>query len=191
MIILDLKLILMIHFSETKGDRAFVLNKLGAFCYNISSVDERDLSEEGRIVTKQAMNRCVAVKRKLDMYFEAVDIKENRFVLNDLGMDTAIVMDIEFNSDLGILSSDELRNFISKVGTVRRKQFNKAEAEADYKDYLYAREKLTSRPIWIGGSESHTFNRLEKIALAWQPQTPVLGKHSNLMPGFTGLTVDI
>ena len=32
-----------------------------------------------------------------------------------------------------------------------------------------------SRTVWEGGTESHTFNRLEEIALEWGAKTPVLG----------------
>ena len=32
-----------------------------------------------------------------------------------------------------------------------------------------------SRTVWEGGTESHTFNRLEEIALDWRAKTPVLG----------------
>ena len=35
---------------------------------------------------------------------------------------------------------------------------------------------LIHQTIWHGGSESHTFNRLEHIAMMKYPKTPVLGK---------------
>ena len=34
---------------------------------------------------------------------------------------------------------------------------------------------VTSGSVWEGGTESHSFNRLEAIALGWAPETPVLG----------------
>ena len=34
---------------------------------------------------------------------------------------------------------------------------------------------VTSGSVWEGGTESHSFNRLEEIALGWAPETPVLG----------------
>ncbi len=34
---------------------------------------------------------------------------------------------------------------------------------------------LSSTSVWTGGAESDAFNRLEKIALDWKAQTPVLG----------------
>ena len=37
-------------------------------------------------------------------------------------------------------------------------------------------ESLVHQTIWFGGSESHTFNKLESIAMSEYPQTPVLGK---------------
>jgi hypothetical protein len=35
---------------------------------------------------------------------------------------------------------------------------------------------LVQQTVWFGGSESHTFNRLEEIAMSEFPQTPVLGR---------------
>jgi hypothetical protein len=34
--------------------------------------------------------------------------------------------------------------------------------------------------VWFGGSESHTFNRLEEIAMSEFPVTPVLGRELSL-----------
>ena len=36
---------------------------------------------------------------------------------------------------------------------------------------------MSKKTVWCGGSESHTFNRLEEIALNWKAVTPVLGCH--------------
>ena len=38
---------------------------------------------------------------------------------------------------------------------------------------------LVQQTIWFGGSESHTFNRLEEIAMSDFPKTPVLGRPSS------------
>ena len=44
---------------------------------------------------------------------------------------------------------------------------------------------LVQQTIWFGGSESHTFNRLEEIAMSEYPVTPVLGRqltHTHTSP---------
>jgi hypothetical protein len=37
---------------------------------------------------------------------------------------------------------------------------------------------LVQQTVWFGGSESHTFNRLEEIAMSEFPRTPVLGRRT-------------
>ena len=36
-------------------------------------------------------------------------------------------------------------------------------------------DELTHRRVWVGGTESDMFNKLEEIAQSDSPQTPVLG----------------
>ena len=41
--------------------------------------------------------------------------------------------------------------------------------------YARARRLVNATSVWVGGSESYMFNRLEAIATSPEPQTPALG----------------
>ena len=58
-----------------------------------------------------------------------------------------------------------LRHVVQHHGSV----VNNAVASYD------TRESLVHQTIWSGGSESHTFNQLEALAMSDKPATPVLG----------------
>ena len=57
---------------------------------------------------------------------------------------------------------------------------------------LRAMDYLQER-VWVGGSESHLFNKLESIALSELPRTPVLGCciSKALEPKYVGTSVSI
>ncbi|XP_023224384.1 DNA polymerase subunit gamma-1-like [Centruroides sculpturatus] len=54
-----------------------------------------------------------------------------------------------------------------------RKLVNEFEDDNDEQDTILT-NKFKKRK-WIGGSESHMFNKLEEIAQSSEPRTPVLG----------------
>ena len=156
-------------YSETKGNRTYILNKLGAFCYSLlpEKFAESYLSYVGWTVTRREMSHIVKVKRKLDVYTKYDPKKPMEFELNDegetvayeLGMDMDTFQREDRLSGLG----DLIRSISSRPGL--------SSPGAWAKDT----NALSKKCIWEGGTESHTFNRLEEIALAWKAKTPVLG----------------
>ena len=91
-------------YLETKGDRTYVLNKFGAFCYALnlpssSAAPTKDYVEfEGRVISRKEMSQLVQIKRKLDVY---IDFSESpitnplSFELNDTAEILADEMDLE------------------------------------------------------------------------------------------------
>ena len=57
------------------------------------------------------------------------------------------------------------------VGSGTKRKPGKEDAQS----FSVATKVLSMKTVWYGGSESHTFNRLEDIALHWNAVTPILG----------------
>jgi len=68
-----------------------------------------------------------------------------------------------------VVGEEELGELLRHV--VRQHSGVVERSLADYE----TRESLVHQTIWSGGSESHTFNRLEAVAMSPAPVTPVLG----------------
>lgn len=86
-----------------------------------------------------------------------VATKGNRgFQLSDEGMSEAKSLNIPFD-DNGIISAADLKLLRSKLQALGRPAI------------------ALATKAWVGGSESDLFNKLETIAAANQPKTPVLG----------------
>ena len=64
-----------------------------------------------------------------------------------------------------------LKEFLNCVGSAPKGKSQREDAQS----FSVATKLLSKKTIWRGGSESHTFNRLEEIALNWNAMTPVLG----------------
>ena len=91
-------------YLETKGERTYVLNKFGAFCYALnlpssSAATTKDYAAfQKRVISRKEMSQLVQIKRKLDMY---VDFSESpitnplSFELNDTAQILADEMDLD------------------------------------------------------------------------------------------------
>ena len=64
-----------------------------------------------------------------------------------------------------------MREFINIVGAGPKQKTKEEEVQS----FIAATKILSMRTIWFGGSESHTFNRLEEIASQRNAVTPILG----------------
>ncbi|XP_076308537.1 DNA polymerase gamma, catalytic subunit tam [Tachypleus tridentatus] len=79
---------------------------------------------------------------------------------------------MQFNHRLSMKEAkDKARKMYAETKGVRRYLL---EDYGEYEVILQSRDDETSPKIWVGGSESHMFNKLEEIAQSPQPQTPVL-----------------
>ena len=94
-------------YLETKGERTYVLNNLGAFCYVLSLPDSaaaatKDYSAyKGAVVSRKEMSKLVQIKRKLDVYVTFNDSPTKdplSFELNDSGQ--MVAYDMGIDSDL-------------------------------------------------------------------------------------------
>ena len=133
----------------------------------------------GQVVDRRAISAAVRIKRKLDTYatYNVPASKTNlvklleSVKLNDQGQYLADELGLEdFDSiESSGAKISALTNLFKSVRVV--KQWRSREP-GSWADDIKA---LSSRTVWDGGSESHTFNRLEEIALEWRAKTPVLG----------------
>jgi hypothetical protein len=62
-----------------------------------------------------------------------------------------------------VLSKDDYNAEVQRLMKMRRLS------------YVRARRALPATTVWVGGSESYMFNRLEAIATSAEPRTPALG----------------
>jgi len=158
-------------YEQTKGLRGYMLNEKGKRLYELFYPEKR---YTGQMISKKMMN--ILTKK---MGFLNKIVKESKYVTYKDQVVLAHVLTeegkclfLEFSSlsDIGnksvLLDDKKLRKFydylVNKFGDT---------SLADFK----VMESLVHQTIWFGGSESHTFNKLEAIAMSEYPQTPVLG----------------
>ena len=68
---------------------------------------------------------------------------------------------------------DFLRKLLNIVGYSPKRKTDEEERQS----YIAATKIMSKKTVWFGGSESHTFNRLEQIASQRNAVTPILGCH--------------
>ena len=90
-------------YVETKGERRYVLNKFGAFCYSLSqpptTASNCYTAFQHAVVNRKEMSVLVGIKRKLDMYVKFIERPTDNplsFELNDNGQMIADEMELEF-----------------------------------------------------------------------------------------------
>ena len=81
-----------------------------------------------------------------------------------------------FDSELDEkLSRDKVFDVIREAKKFVVKKKRKQQQSFDLDSWRNSIRAVTSKVEWFGGSESHSFNQLEAIAMSWQAKTPVLG----------------
>lgn len=145
----------------TKGERLFQLNKMGKFIRQLC------FGEDSETVTKRELNQ---IKAKLDLC--------QKVFHDDANIDNLRVRD------------DFLPFFLcSEDGTISKEEFLRFQKEtkqrSSYQDILLIDDsEVCTGGIWVGGTESYAFNKLEEIALSQWARTPVLGcRISNALAG--------
>ena len=94
----------------------------------------------------------------------------NRIILSiSLGLITSYFLVILVEQQAARIKG--LKKFLNCVGSAPKGKSQREDAQS----FSVATKLLSKKTIWRGGSESHTFNRLEEIALNWNAMTPVLG----------------
>jgi len=161
-------------YAQTKGSRGYKLNSTGAWLYDrFNVVDGEPPPYSGWVVERSTMytlgNLMALIKILVQ---ESIIIKDgnkrkHRHILTSEGSQLySAVNDSEDNTDI---SDDELVMLTEYLQTKYKKKVDGIKGDYD------TRESLVKQVVWSGGSESHTFNRLEEIAMSRYPKTPVLG----------------
>lgn len=163
-------------YEQTKGLRGYKLNAKGAWLYDFL-MDSKD-GYKGEMISKRMMNMLTKkmvflsriVKESRDM------VHKGRTVRCHLLTEDARTLFQQFDQTAPRESTDvllddgKLREFFEylekKFGQMTKSEFEVLNS-------------LVQQTIWYGGSESHTFNRLEEIAMSEFPSTPVLGWYSH------------
>ena len=173
-------------YVETKGERRYVLNKFGAFCYCLSYMSSSEFSKkkytdyQGLVLSRKEMSGLVGIKKKLDMYVEFTQMPTENplsFKLNDHAEMIADEMDLQYNANSDGDSDEEKINFIRKFLNIVGYSAKRKSDEEERQSYIAATKIMSKNTVWFGGSESHTFNRLEQIASQQRAVTPILGCH--------------
>ena len=161
-------------YEQTKGLRGYKLNVKGKWLYDFLFQEEKEYN--GAMVSKKMMNilakRMVFINRVIEGS-RTINHKGSSILVHQLTEEAASLYH-QFtgsspSSSASVLLDDEkLREFYlhleEKFGDTSHSDF----------DVL---NSLIQQTVWFGGSESHTFNKLEEIAMSTFPQTPVLGNY--------------
>ena len=148
-------------YKETKGDRSYTLNEKGRELYEI--VHGRTI-EQGDFVNKRTMSKLVGMWKKKREVLKKRHAK-GKYAVNDLGAQLVEQLDPDWDPEA--LTMSQLGSLLYEL---KLPQWE--EGDDSYRKGI---KDLAATSRWVDGSESHTFNRLEEIALSTQPRTPVLG----------------
>lgn len=136
-------------YAETKGERMYQLNKLGAICRAITlSANGEDINPidlVGKVISRKQMNILLKIKLKLEAYVLKANIgaKKSKFMLNEVGLNIAYELDnISFDPSKS-LTLAELASFLKAIGST---QFT-AEQNDNWKENLNA---MSSKSVWTG-----------------------------------------
>ena len=156
-------------YLETKGDRSFVLNELGALCYYFRFGEFGDdfMKFNNMIVGNKDMLKCVKEKYKMDLLLENVKSVQDDLVLSLAGSEMAVQMDIPHSDADGVISRENVKWMFESLGH--------QQVKIGWDTITSYKDKMSKKSLWLNGSESHTFNKLEDIALNRKTQTPILG----------------
>ena len=150
---------------DTKGEKVHRLNDLGKLCHKIlSGLDDKSYTTTVEVETR-VLNKCAMVEKVLRDLFEPTYISESKFRLKD-----GIYME-GYEGDLELQQARK----IVKDTLNGRKYVDKINNGENIYEKRKNAEKLCEVTEWENGSESYTFNHLEKLALSWRAKTPVLG----------------
>jgi len=157
-------------YEQTKGLRGYKLNKQGAWLYEFMFEE----ADNGQMIPKKIMN--ILAKK---MGFMNQIVKESKYINHkDRMIHCHLLTDevktlygqflgskLDLDGDI-LLDDKKLKDFVLHL---EDKFGGKSNSDFDVLN------SLVGQTIWFGGSESHTFNRLEEIAMSEFPKTPVLG----------------
>ena len=160
-------------YEQTKGIRGYKLNAKGQWIFDF--VMENGNRYQGEMISKKLINMLTKTRILLDQIIrESKHVEHNgKVIFCHVLQDEAKSLfcnyaerNLEGCQDI-LLDDQQLRGFFNHL-----EERLKPQRESDYG----VLSSLVQQNVWYGGSESHTFNRLEEIAMSDYPRTPVLGR---------------
>jgi len=148
-------------YLQTKGERGYKLNHEGMWLQGLLGGKENG---EGA-TSRQDLWRL----GKLKAVMERLVVAGVEHQLSEEGKELYLELRPDMEEEDGPLDEKELGELMRHVVQHHGSVVNNAVASYD------TRESLVHQTIWSGGSESHTFNQLEALAMSDKPATPVLG----------------
>ena len=148
-------------YLQTKGERGYQLNQQGLWLQGLLGGSQK----EGA-TSRQELWRL----GKLKSVLERLVVAGEEYQLSEEGRELYLELkpDLE-NESWPVLDKKELGQLVRHVVQHHGSVVNSSVASYE------TRESLVHQTIWTGGSESHTFNQLEALAMSDKPATPVLG----------------
>ena len=151
-------------YLQTKGERGYQLNQEGVWLHGLLGGSQKE-NREGATTSRQDLWRL----GKLKAVLERLVVAGEEYQLSEEGRELYLELRPDKEEEDGSLDAKELGELIRHVVQHHGSVLNNAVASYD------TRESLVHQTIWSGGSESHTFNQLEALAMSDKPATPVLG----------------
>ena len=155
-------------YLQTKGERGYQLNKQGVWLQGLLGGAKR----EEAVTSRQELWRLGKLRAVLDRLTVAGPGlgPGGELQLSEEGRELYLEIrpDLE-EEDSPLVGEKELGELLRHVVQHHGSVVNNTVASYD------TRESLVHQTIWSGGSESHTFNQLEAVAMSDKPTTPVLG----------------
>ena len=148
-------------YLQTKGERGYKLNHEGMWLQGLLGGTQKENGEGA--TSRQDLWRL----GKLKAVMERLVVPGEEHQLSEEGKQ--LYMELRPDMEDGPLDEKELEALMRHVVQHHGSVVNNAVASYDTK------ESLVHQTIWSGGSESHTFNQLEALAMSDKPATPVLG----------------
>lgn len=142
-------------YAETKGERTYVLNKLGALCFALdgatSSSSAKFENLVGMPVSKREMSRIVKVFRKLDENSQSLD--KNSPLMSFKPTESAIMLGLDIGVDLSFgdyytaeQRFESLKAFVASIGVSRK-------VSGFDRSFANDVNKVSSRSKWEGQLE--------------------------------------
>jgi len=151
-------------YLQTKGERGYKLNQEGLWLQGLLGGSQKGDGEGG--TGRQELFWLGKLKAVLERLVVAGEQNQ----LSEEGRELYLELRPDMKEeDWSLIDEEELGKLLRHVVQHHGSVLKNTTASYD------TRESLVHQTIWSGGSESHTFNQLEALAMSDKPATPVLG----------------
>ena len=159
-------------YQQTKGLSGYSLNEKGAWLHDLLLEDAP--AYNGGMISRKTVNDLAKKLTFLDQIVaESRHVKHgNKWVHCHKLTEEAKLVYRQLKGPCINVEDDILLDNTKLKEIYRKLEHNQGK---NIKSNINSFNGLVGQTIWFGGSESHTFNRLEQIAMSTFPKTPVLG----------------